>query len=278
MHTKIYTILLIDDNEEVLELILDIFETDDCPYKVYTAANGKIALKVIEKFTPDLIISDWEMPQMNGLEFIMELQKHHLHKNIPVIMASGIMTSSENLKIALKTGAVDFIRKPIDRIELLARIDSVLKIQELNSRLIEQKNKELIESALLLTRNYEFNSELIKDLQAIAEELENTQIIDKLKLIIENINIKFRQDAWLRFNNAFDTANAGFFKNLTAYFPKLSPSEIKLCALIKLGLDNKDIAAVLFLSSDSVKVARSRLRKKMGLDREQNLQSFLSGF
>ena len=138
------TILIVDDQLENLQTIVDMFATESITYNVIKAPNGKIALKIIEEIIPDLIITDWEMPEMDGIEFIKQLKKSNITSDIPVIMCTGVMTSSENLNTALNAGAVDYIRKPIDKIELIARTkanlnlaESFQKIKSLNESLTE---------------------------------------------------------------------------------------------------------------------------------------------
>ena len=137
--SDIKNILVVDDQPENLQAIIDIFVKSQLPYEILQAPNGKIALKIIAKIIPNLIITDWEMPEMNGIELIKQLKQNTATADIPVIMCTGIMTSSENLETALQAGAIDYIRKPIDEIELIARTkanlhlaDSYTKIKQLN--------------------------------------------------------------------------------------------------------------------------------------------------
>lgn len=139
---KEHKILVVDDNPINLEIIINYCENIKGPRKIFQANNGKMALKVAKKIIPDLIIMDWEMPEMSGIEAVKELKKIETTKFIPIIMATAVMTSSENLKTALEAGAIDYLRIPIDPIELTARINSMLKlsdsfqeINELNSKL-----------------------------------------------------------------------------------------------------------------------------------------------
>jgi len=142
--SDIRNILIVDDQPENLQTIADIFIKSQLHYEIIQAPNGKIALKIIEKIVPDLIIADWEMPEMDGIEFIKQLKQNKNTVDIPVIMCTGVMTSSKNLQTALRAGAVDYIRKPIDEIELIARTranlhlaDNYAKIKQLN----ESRNK-----------------------------------------------------------------------------------------------------------------------------------------
>lgn len=149
-------ILIIDDQPENLEAIADCFSEYKLDYKVFKAPNGKIAYKLAVSRLPDLIITDWDMPEMNGIELIKELKSNVITRDIPVIMCTGVMTTSENLKTAIDAGAVDFIRKPIDKIELIARAHSMLCLSDSFKQLSIEKGKAeklFIESELAFLRN-----------------------------------------------------------------------------------------------------------------------------
>ena len=127
---KRHTILVVDDKPDNLKIIVDFLKESGTLYTILKAPNGKIACKLAEKKLPDLIITDWEMPEMDGIETIRYLKAKQTTKDIPIIMATGVMTSVKNLETALEAGAIDYIRKPIDKIELTARVNSSLKLSE----------------------------------------------------------------------------------------------------------------------------------------------------
>ena len=127
---KSYLVLIVDDSPENLEIIVEFLGESDLDITILKAPNGKVACKLAEKKLPDLIITDWDMPEMDGVETIVCLKNSEKTKEIPVIMATGVMTGIEHLKIALDAGAVDYIRKPIEKIELIARVNSMLKLAE----------------------------------------------------------------------------------------------------------------------------------------------------
>lgn len=127
---KHYSILVVDDRPDNLKIIVDYLKESELSLTILKAPNGKIACRIAEKKLPDLIITDWEMPEMNGIETIKYLKSRESTKDIPVIVATGAMTLTENLKTAMEAGAVDYIRKPIDKTELTARVNSMLKLAE----------------------------------------------------------------------------------------------------------------------------------------------------
>lgn len=88
-----------------------------------------ITIDIAKKMHPDLIITDWFMLQMNGLEFIKKIKSNPETKDILIMVATGVMTAANDMKVAMEAGATDFIRKPIDEIELLARTNSMMQIK-----------------------------------------------------------------------------------------------------------------------------------------------------
>ena len=277
---KNYRILLVDDLFENLETIVNIFDEHHPEYTIYQTGKSKYAFEIARKEIPDLIITDWDMPGLNGIDLIKLLKKGNRTRDIPIIIATGIKLTSEDLKMALEAGAVDYVRKPIDPVELLARTNSALMIANYFKQSIDAKNHELTENALYLIKNNEFNIEITKKLQLLNDMAgKNNEAVNKLlNEIISDIDYKIKGDSWHRFNLAFETVHVNFNKNLMDQFPDLTPTELKLCAFLRLGMNTKDIASVLYQSPDSIKVARSRLRKKLGLPQDRNLLTFLSPF
>jgi two-component system, sensor histidine kinase and response regulator len=130
MTEKRHSLLLVDDQDSNLKIIRDTLHETGEKYEIHFANNGKIAYEIAVKVIPHLIISDWEMPVMDGIKLIRLLKLNPNTKTIPVIMSTGVMTSSKNLKTALDAGAVDYIRKPIDPLELVARVRSMLRLSD----------------------------------------------------------------------------------------------------------------------------------------------------
>ncbi len=134
-------LLVADDKPDNLKVIKEILNHEQEQYILITVPNGKLLVEVALKKLPDLIITDWEMPEMNGLEATRLLKQHESTKDIPVLMYTGIMTSPQNLQMALEAGAIDFIRKPLDATELLARVQSMLHLGESYNKIKAQKEE-----------------------------------------------------------------------------------------------------------------------------------------
>lgn len=275
-----YKILIVDDNPHIINNIVDILEEEYKNYNFYQANNGEMAYRIASKNKLDLVITDWDMPVVNGIELIKKLQENKTTKDIPVIMATAVMLTSNDLKLALESGAVDYIRKPIDAVELIARTQSALKISYYHKQLLERKDAELAQNALFLIRNNKFNISITKKLQNLHDSIKDVsdETSERFEEIINEIDKKVKEDSWKNFEISFNSVNADFQKNLLSKYPSLTASDLKLCIFLKSGMSSKDIASVLYMNASSVKVSRYRLRKKLNLQQDTNLQTFLTSF
>lgn len=147
-------ILIADDEPLNLILFSQMLKSND--HNVIVANNGLEAIEVAINEQPGLIILDWNMPKLNGLEALIELKRNIQTQNIPVIMITGVMTTPGNLKLAYDNGAIDFLRKPFDKVELLARVKSIL--------LLSSSMKELNEKYQTINQNIKFINSLINSI------------------------------------------------------------------------------------------------------------------
>lgn len=134
-------ILLVDDQPDNTDIMMGYLNETNNSFKFMQAINGQIACKVAEKRLPDLIIMDWEMPVMNGFDALKAIKNNPLTKDIPVVMATG-RSSGGDLEKALDAGAADYIRKPIEKQELVARVNTCLNISRFIKE-IKSKNEKL---------------------------------------------------------------------------------------------------------------------------------------
>jgi|GEM_PF-460149 len=152
--------------------------------------------------------------------------------------------------------------------------NSKLKQQELKQQL-NFKNKEL--SAYTL--NFIKKNELVKELNKMIQEIKKSPSIDKGKLItklhkIIRKNLTIDRD-WEDFNRFFEDAYQGFYEQLKSKHIALSTNDLKICSLIRLNLNAKEMAGILGISPDSVRTARYRLRKKLQLSPQQEMYTYL---
>lgn len=280
MKPLISKIFIVDDVVENLKTMVSVFDKNRPEYEIYQTNDSTNVLELAKKIIPDLIITDWDMPKLDGLSLIKQLKQEPLTKNIPVIMATGVNLSSKDLELSLKTGAIDYIRKPIDETELLARTNSVLSLAALHKQNLDERNRELTESSLSLINYNKFSLEVTKTLHELSVLIDTNKKSAKTKVddLLHKMNGKIKEDSWHRFNLSFDRVHKDFKKNLLKKHPNLTAADLKLCSFIRLGMGNKEIASVLYQSPDSIKVSRSRLRKKFGLDRSENFEAYLIQF
>lgn len=125
-------IMIVDDTPENLRLLSDMLKNKG--YLLRTLPSGKLALKAIENEKPDLILLDINMPEMNGYEVCEILKKDVRFKDIPVIFVSALNDTLDKVK-AFNVGGIDYVSKPFQVDEVNARIETHLKIKELQDRL-----------------------------------------------------------------------------------------------------------------------------------------------
>lgn len=152
-------ILLVDDDRLNLmlierHLVNGLKKYDTYNYEIIKVYNGKEALQIVNSQYIDLILLDWEMPEMDGIEVLKELKSNSKTNEIPVIMVTSNSTS-EHLKLAIETGAVDFLKKPIDPIELVTRVRSVVKISQAYMQ-IKVQNAEITEQKEQITASINY--------------------------------------------------------------------------------------------------------------------------
>ena len=136
------------------------------------------------------------------------------------------------------------------------------------------KEKELTTNALSLLQKKEQFEFLIGRLENMKTTVggDRTQ---EINAIISEAKISVKSYNWEEFQNVFEKVHYGFYEKLLRKFPQITPNEKKLSAFLKLGMSTKDISAITNQSSHSITIARSRLRKKLGLQKEESLTTFI---
>ncbi|AXT52622.1 hybrid sensor histidine kinase/response regulator [Aquimarina sp. BL5] len=149
-----YSILVVDDQPDNIKYISLLLKEMELGKKIYSAPNGKIALGLAEKITPDIILSDWEMPEMNGLELLKALKQSAKTKDIPFIMISAVKVDAVSMKESFDAGVHDYLKKPFDKLEFMARVSATLKLQGAYLK-IKKNNDEIANQALLISKQHE---------------------------------------------------------------------------------------------------------------------------
>jgi len=149
-------ILIIDDLPENIFILQDRLTQEG--YDVITAYGGTEGLEKAYSTLPNLILLDVMMPDMNGFEVCKTLVNDERTKHIPVILVTA-KAGAEDTREGLEAGAFDYIKKPFNRIELMARVKSALKLSEANQQLLEIE-KQTTYIATIVTANHKIKQPL----------------------------------------------------------------------------------------------------------------------
>ena len=294
-----YMILIVDDDPKQLKILIgDLIEYNP-GYKLLVATNGKSAIDIAISNKPDIILMDWEMPVMNGVDAIRQLKVLEETKTIPVIMVTGAHIETEKLKEAMDAGAIDFVNKPYNAVELIARIRTQIRHVEVFRKLISQQEiinnhekvlavneKKLLEldlkhhqrqltvQTVSMLKNNEFLQSILSDLKTILPftAKEGKSVISSLE---SRINESGNDQMWKEFEFCFGQVYYGFYKNLNDKVKDLTVREQRMCAFLKMNMSTKEIAAITFQTPNSIDVAKHRLRKKAGLESDEDFNKFL---
>lgn len=125
-----YIVLVVDDSPETLSLLTDTLE--DAGITALVARSGGAALSLIERVTPDVILMDAVMPEMDGFETCRRIKQNKDTAHVPVIFMTGL-TDTEHVVMGLEAGGVDYVTKPVAPFEMLARI----RVHLANSRMAQ---------------------------------------------------------------------------------------------------------------------------------------------
>jgi len=171
--------------------------------------------------------------------------------------------------------------KKVSQLELEKKQLLLEKRHSENEKLLldlEFKNKELAAKTMSSFQTNEFYQELENYLHKLRRSLkkdikdESGKIINQ---IINQISVKQNDEMWKEFEVRFLQVHKNFYSKLSEQFPDLSPNEKKLCAFLKLNMNTKEISRITYQSPNSIRVARTRLRKKLQLSSDENLTNFI---
>jgi len=137
---------------------------------------------------------------------------------------------------------------------------------------VDAKSRELAVSTMSLIKKNELLNIIKEDLKKSSEENSGKNIRSVISTISRNIT---EEDSWDVFKEAFDNADKDFLKKIKALHPSLTPSDLKLCAYLRINLSSKEIAPLLNISIRSMEIKRHRLRKKLNLSHEEGLADYI---
>lgn len=179
--TEKTVILIVDDTPNNLEILLDFLE--DAGFKVMVSEDGESAIEMAEYSPPNLILLDIVMPGLDGFETCRRLKANQATQDIPIIFMTALTEKVDKVK-GLKLGAVDYITKPLEHEEVLARINIHLSLRNLTKRLTEQ-NERLEQEIAERKRVQSWVIGQTRLLEAIATGASLLDVLDSLARMIE---------------------------------------------------------------------------------------------
>jgi signal transduction histidine kinase/DNA-binding response OmpR family regulator len=198
-------LLIVDDNPDIRTYIRSIFESS---YQIIEAVNGKEGIQKAQETTPNLIISDLMMPQMDGFEFCKYLKSNELTSHIPVIMLTAKANVESRIE-GLELGADDYLVKPFNAKEIQVRVKNLLEKQEILRQYFNGKTAEIKPVEVIRIRPIEAQflqkaksiiekhlSENTFGIEQFCEELNmsSKQLLRKLKALTNQTTVEFIRD------------------------------------------------------------------------------------
>lgn len=123
------TVLIVDDEENILEFLEEALKDD---YLIIKGKNGKEAIKKVQEFYPDVVLMDYKMPGMDGMEAFLKIKE--IDKDIPVILMTAYGTSQVAIQ-AMKEGAYDYVTKPLDLEEIKVTLKKAIELKKLSEKI-----------------------------------------------------------------------------------------------------------------------------------------------
>ncbi|MFZ2325217.1 MAG: response regulator [Ignavibacteriaceae bacterium] len=221
-------ILVIDDLPENVFMLQDRLEHEG--YEVLTAYDGYSGIDKAKNDLPDLILLDVMMPDITGLEVCQILVNDPVTKDIPIILVTA-KSGAEDTKEGLEAGAFDYIKKPFNRIELLARVNSALKLSEAHKLILESGKRDTF-IATVVTANHKIKQPLtLLSLSSAAikrelgkDEITKEAILKRVKYI--DIAVKEINDVLNQLTLIRDPVLSNYTSNIKMIKVEDDPGEI----------------------------------------------------
>lgn len=210
------TILIVDDTPNNLQLLFQYLKSDN--YKLFVAYNGSKAIEIAKAVRPDLILLDVMMSELDGFTTCSYLKKKVETKDIPIIFMTALAETANKVQ-GFKLGAVDYITKPVEQEELLARVHTHLSLRKLNQRLAEDaaRQKLLFDISDRIRRSLDLESILQTATQEIRALLD-CDLVWIAGLEEKKISVKaFSQSDYLKFPLPETIPQTCFYHNSAQY-------------------------------------------------------------
>lgn len=279
-------ILIVDDQPANLKVLFRFLTEQDL--NVHILESGEQALEQLTHFLPDIILLDVMMPGMDGFTLCRKIKADKRTAAIPVIFLSALDDVQDKIT-GFEAGGVDYITKPFQKAEVLARLSTQLALQRAFTEIktlsnsledrVQERTHELQKSNLQLQqkrREIEKNNIAMRVLldqhQMARDELEDHMAARLQKLVFPYLEL-LRQDMTSTQQKEYLAIIRAHLNSMTEPFTKklanplwhLTPREVLVADLVKQGRTTRDIAQILKISPRTAERYRNTIRKKIGL-------------
>lgn len=257
--------------------------------KVYeNLGKYNIALTYFKDFhnLQDSIISVYNVSKVTKLEMEYRYMKELHKKRINQLQAEKrYLKKIQNYRLIIASAflllvillLLFIIYRNAQRTKTIQESQLKEKLESNNTflqRELEFKNREMTTSLMYLMKKNNFLRSLNEKLKQAILPLKSEEK-KPIEIIIKDTTSNIESDAWEEFEARFNQVHQNFSERLLKDFSDLTPNELKLCAFLKLNMTTKEILSITHQSANSISVARHRLRTKLGIDRDENLITFL---
>ena len=275
--------ILIVDGRGLLTRLCETLSGNDA-YSVWTAADDKRASEIASSIHLHLVISDLESAQALGESWSTAIKAQAASSGPPAVLILGEAPEEPTTLPAFENCSLDWFGGPIDDAQLTTRIDFLLgicdqvtQLRKVNAELqaeIDQKQRELFLHLELLMHAGGVKDKMLESINKLVPYL-NMEGRSKLNTLVKQLRWELNDEANINFVRAFDDLNAKFYANLEQTCALITRGEKRLCAFVVKGHSSSEIARITRKSQNSINVAFSRLRAKLGLSNSKDLRSFL---
>ena len=245
------TVLLVDDTPKNLNLLSELLLKKG--FKVGTALNGKVALKYLEAHIPDIILLDIKMPEMDGFEVCRRIKSDERIRHIPIIFISALDDIEDKIR-AFSAGGVDYVTKPFQIEEVLARVNAHVTIQTMQKKLekayaeVEAKVEE--RTAELRRSNEELNAEIGKRIETEQDLERSLEEIKRLKDRLQEEVVYLREEIKTTHNFGEIVGNSKQLADTLSLIEQVAATETTVLITGETGTGKELVARAIHRLSD----------------------------
>ncbi len=243
-------------------------------------ANDELKIKNLEK----IYINEQKIRESATTINELELKKLRSDRQITIVVIALLILSITLIFFIIRSRMKD---KLIKTNAMLSEQEKILRDKELElqhikeqelKQAIDQKNRELSSYALSYTKDNEFLANLSEELKNLLLEINprDKEHREHIRSIITQLKQHCSTDNWQEFRYYFEQVHPSFYERLDEISPGMTQRQKRLCAMLYIGLSTKEISSITFREVRSIESARNRLRKKLEIPEEENIQEFLT--